>query len=135
MLLEVLLDPAGLVVAAAKLGSTPRVTTLVRNRAGVRLMMVRSKMSATWEGRPTSRWSRITPSKNARPEAGRSNTRGVGDLELAHGQLIAVAGLDIGARAGSEDLDRGSEGLVSLATPGPSRSQMRCKPAGSSQAA
>ena len=56
-------------------GSTPLVSTLVRNVPGVRLVTFRSKTSATWEGRPMSRWSRITPSKNARPAWGRSNTR------------------------------------------------------------
>jgi hypothetical protein len=49
--------------------------TLVRNVPGVRLVIRRSKVNITWEGRPMSRWSRMTPSKKGRPAAGRSNTR------------------------------------------------------------
>src|SRR5205814_10010687 len=56
-------------------GLTPRVTTLVRNRPGVRGVNLRSKMRTTWSGRPRSRWSRITRSKKARPAWGWSNTR------------------------------------------------------------
>src|SRR6202022_2022395 len=71
---EVLLQPRALVVdrqlrvdtSGDDLGAEP---------AGVRAVTLRSKTNATWSGRPTSRWSRMTPSKNARPEAGRSKTR------------------------------------------------------------
>ena len=57
-------------------GSTPLVsTTLVRNFHGVRELILRSKIRATCDGRPMSRWSRITPSKNDLPAWGRSKTR------------------------------------------------------------
>jgi len=56
-------------------GSTPRVTTLVENRPGVLGISRRSKTSTTCWGRPTSTWSRIMPSKKARPAWGRSKTR------------------------------------------------------------
>jgi hypothetical protein len=56
-------------------GSTPLVMTRVRNGPGVLWRRRRSKMSATEEGRPTSRWSRMTASKKARPDWGRSKTR------------------------------------------------------------
>jgi hypothetical protein len=49
--------------------------TAVRNVPGVFVVIRRLKISATREGRPISRWSRMTPSKKARPAAGRSNTR------------------------------------------------------------
>ena len=57
-------------------GSTPLVSTaLVRNFHGVRELILRSKITATCDGRPMSRWSRITPSKNDLPAWGRSKTR------------------------------------------------------------
>jgi len=58
-------------------GVTPWVKTRVRKRLGVgwrrRLRIRRSKINDTRSGRPTSRFSAMMVSKNARPEEGRSN--------------------------------------------------------------
>ena len=60
-----------------RLGVTPWVITRVRNRLWVLwrrpLKIRRSKTNETRSGRPTSRFSRMTVSKNTRPEAGRSS--------------------------------------------------------------
>jgi len=51
--------------------------TLVRNRPGVafgpRVLICRSKIKLIWSGRPISRFSLITFSKNTRPEVGVSS--------------------------------------------------------------
>ena len=47
----------------------------IRSRGrGPRRISLRSKIRATWSGRPASRLSRMTCSKNTRPETGRSST-------------------------------------------------------------
>ena len=40
---------------------------VVRNRPGVRRLILRSKIRLTWLGRPMSKFSRITSSKKTRP--------------------------------------------------------------------
>ena len=50
------------------------VARKLRRRPGVRRVTLRLKMSSTCSGRPRSRFSRITCSKNKRPWAGRSST-------------------------------------------------------------
>jgi hypothetical protein len=71
--LEVLPNPAGLVVAA-DLRADSLGDDLGAERAGGFEVTRRPDVSDTRSGRPASRWSRISPSKNARPAAGRSNT-------------------------------------------------------------
>jgi len=74
VLLEVLLDPAGLVVAVDLRIDVPGDhlgAEGARRAAGDPPV----KISDTESGRSTSRWSRMSCSKNARPAAGRSNTR------------------------------------------------------------
>src|SRR5262249_11497784 len=56
------------------LGWTPSVRMGVAKRPGVRRLMRRSKRSWTRSGRPRSRLSRMTSSKNWRPCTGRSKT-------------------------------------------------------------
>jgi hypothetical protein len=73
LLLVILLDPGALVIDVEG-GVTPWVRMQVRNRPGVRRVIRRSKISWTSSGRPRSRFSRITGSKNSRPCTGRSST-------------------------------------------------------------
>src|ERR1700730_1041117 len=74
LLLVILLDPGVLVIDVEREGVTPWVRMRVRIRRGVRRVMRRSKISWTSSGRPISRLSRITCSKNSRPCTGRSST-------------------------------------------------------------
>ena len=83
--------------------------TAVRNVPGVFVVIRRLKISATREGRPISRWSRMTPSKKARPAAGRSaSVKGEGSRRHQRQKKLCTA-------------------------PEPSRSQIRCSCLGSSQ--
>ena len=74
---------------------TPWVITRVRNGPGVargpRRISLRSKTRATWSGRPMSRLSRMTCSKNIRPETGLSSSWVKRELGLQNRQLVAVA--------------------------------------------
>ena len=74
--LVILLDPT-VPVLDVKVRDDPGVNTRVRNRVGVGrgpwVRIWRWKISDTRSGRPISRFSRMTSSKNARPEAGRSS--------------------------------------------------------------
>lgn len=71
----------------ACVGLVPLPRWLPVSRAGRR----RPKIRPTRSGRPISRLSRISWSKNTRPEAGLSRTWGEGELGRQHRQLIPVA--------------------------------------------
>jgi hypothetical protein len=71
--LEVLLN-AGVLVVDVDGGDDPFGDDPGAEAPGVRRFTRRSKMSDTWSGRPASRLSRITSSKNTRPAKGRSST-------------------------------------------------------------
>ena len=71
--LVILLDVCGLVINMQR-RVTSSVITRVRNRPGVLRVILRLKISCTSSGRPRSRFSRMTCSKNRRPWTGRSST-------------------------------------------------------------
>ena len=111
--LVILLDAGVLVLDVQADGVTPWVNTRVRNRLWVRwrrpVKMRRSKIKETRSGRPTSRFSRMTVSKNTRPEAGRSSIWVRENSALQDGHVVAVAGPPV---AGGEGMREPSQPLA-----------------------
>ena len=83
--------------------------TRVRYREGVRRLTRRSKINCTWSGRPRSRFSRNTSSKNTPPLDRSVEDLGQGELRLQDRQVIAHAG---GAVRGGERMGQPRQPLA-----------------------
>jgi hypothetical protein len=110
--------------------STPRVTTRVAKTPVVDGRTRLLKISSIWSGRPTSRLSVTSASKNSRPLAGRSKTSvretSIWRMDRSH-QYPAARSAGVNG-SGSRAHHRSANTVM---VPGPSRSQIRCNPAGS----
>src|SRR6266516_5820832 len=73
-----------------RLGCTPVVMTRVVNWPGVARLIFRGNSDCTRSGRPRSRWSRITPSKNGPFDASNQNFATIQDLTGPNPSRVAV---------------------------------------------
>ncbi len=112
--------------------STPLVTTRVAKTPVVVDRTCRPKISSIVSGRPRSRLSAISASKNARPDRGASNTsvREVSTCRIEHSHQYPPARSAAVRGSGSRAHQRSRNTPI---VRGPSRSQIACNTCGSEQ--